>query len=115
MIANEFDLGSAGLLYRKPLRYAKFLAQELATFNSDWMLVVMPNGYGIYHCLPKKRAEGYSDPCEGNAATAADAKLLASLPTRRRAARTTRPRPTPPCARWASSTARASAPGSSSR
>jgi len=81
MIANDFDLGSAGLLYRKPMPYAKFLAQELATFNSDPILVVMPNGYGIYDCLPKKRAEGYSDPCEGNAATAADAKLLASLPT----------------------------------
>jgi hypothetical protein len=81
MIANQFDLGSAGLLYRKPQPYAQFLAQELAMFNTDWLLVVMPNGYGLYHCLVKKRAEGYSDPCEGNTATAADQKLLATLPT----------------------------------
>jgi hypothetical protein len=81
MIASDFDLGSAGLLYRKPKPYAQFLAQELAMFNTDWLLVVMPNGYGLYHCLPKKRAAGYSDPCEGNGATAADEKLLAALPT----------------------------------
>jgi hypothetical protein len=84
MIANEFDLGSAGLLYRKPQPYAQFLAQELAMFNTDWLLVVMPNGYGIYRCLVKKRPEGYSDPCEGNRATAADQKLLAALPTQER-------------------------------
>jgi hypothetical protein len=81
MIANEFDLGSAGLLNRKPKPYAQFLAQELAMFNTDWLLVVMPNGYGIYHCLPKKRAEGYSDPCEGNGASKADDRLLDALPT----------------------------------
>jgi hypothetical protein len=85
MIANEFDLGSAGLLYRKPKPYAQFLAQELAMFNSDWLLVVMPNGYGVYRCLVKKRPEGYSDPCEGNRATAADERLLAVLPTQERA------------------------------
>ena len=50
-------------------------------FNSDWLLVVMPNGYGIYHCVGKKRPEGYSDPCERQRRTAADEKLLASLPT----------------------------------
>jgi hypothetical protein len=84
MIANQFDLGSAGLLYRKPQPYAQFLAQELAMFNSDWLLVVMPNGYGLYRCLVKKRPEGYSDPCEGDRATAADQKLLAALPTQER-------------------------------
>jgi hypothetical protein len=84
MIAHDFDLGSAGLLYRKPQPYAQFLAQELAMFNTDWLLVVMPNGYGVYHCLPKKRAGGYADPCEGNGATAADAKLLAALPAQER-------------------------------
>jgi hypothetical protein len=84
MIAHDFDLGSAGLLYRKPQPYAQFLAQELAMFNTDWLLVVMPNGYGVYHCVPKKRAGGYSDPCEGNGATAGDEKLLAALPTQER-------------------------------
>jgi hypothetical protein len=84
MIARDFDLGSAGLLYRKPKPYAQFLAQELAMFNTDWLLVVMPNGYGLYHCLPKQQAAGYSDPCEANGATGADEKLLAALPTQER-------------------------------
>ena len=44
------------VLWRKPQDYAKFLAQELATFNTDWVLIVMPNGYGIYRCVPKQRA-----------------------------------------------------------
>jgi hypothetical protein len=80
MIAHDFDLGSAGLLYRRPQVYAKFLAQELAQFNSDWVLIVMPNGYGIYHCVPQKREGGYSDPCEGGRPSGADEKLLRSLP-----------------------------------
>lgn len=81
LIAHDYDLGSAALLYRKPQTYAKFLAQELAQFHGDWLLVVMPNGYGVYHCLPKKRAGGYSDPCEGATPTRGDERMLASLPT----------------------------------
>jgi hypothetical protein len=81
MIADEFDMGSVGLLNRKPQIYAKFLAQELAQFNVDWVLTVMPNGYGIYHCVGKKRAGGYTDPCEAGAPAGADEKLLRSLPT----------------------------------
>jgi hypothetical protein len=80
MIAHDFDLGSAGLLYRRPKVYAKFLAQELAQFNSDWVLIVMPNGYGIFNCVPLKREGGYSDPCEKQEPSRADEKLLASLP-----------------------------------
>jgi hypothetical protein len=80
MIADQFDLGSVGLLNRKPSAYAKFLAQELAGFKTDWVLVVMPNGYGIYQCVGKQR-EGYIDPCEGGVPNAADEKLLRSLPT----------------------------------
>jgi hypothetical protein len=84
LIAHDFDLGSAGLLYRQPKVYAKFLAQELAMFNSDWVLVVMPNGYGVYNCVPLKRPGGYSDPCEKAEPTGADDKVLASLPTQER-------------------------------
>ncbi len=84
IIANEFDLGSAALLYRKPQVYAKFLAQELALFHSEWLLIVMPNGYGIYHCVPVKREGGYSDPCEKERPAGADRRLLASLPTKER-------------------------------
>jgi hypothetical protein len=79
MIQNEFDLGSAGLLYKHPQDYSKFLAQELANFNTDWLLVVMPNGYGIYHCVGIRRPEGYVDPCEKAAPSAADVKALREL------------------------------------
>ncbi|HEY6888682.1 MAG TPA: hypothetical protein VI300_12910, partial [Solirubrobacter sp.] len=81
MIADEFDMGSVGLLNRKPQVYAKFLAQELAQFNTDWVLIVMPNGYGIYHCVGKKRAGGYTDPCEAGAPAGADEQALRALPT----------------------------------
>jgi len=84
LIAHDFDLGSAALLFRKPKIYAKFLAEELGNFNRDWLLVVMPNGYGIYHCVPKKRPEGYSDPCESGLRTVEDEKLLAALPPPKR-------------------------------
>ncbi len=80
MIAHDYDLGSAGLLYRQPKVYAKFLAQELAQFNSDWVLIVMPNGYGLFNCVPLKRPGGYSDPCEKQEPMGADEKLLAGLP-----------------------------------
>jgi hypothetical protein len=80
MIGHAYDLGSAGVLWKRPQIYAKFLAQELASFHKCWLLVVMPNGYGIYHCVPKKRPGGYSDPCENGMPTGPDEKLLASLP-----------------------------------
>jgi hypothetical protein len=80
LIAHDFDLGTAGLLYRQPQTYAKFLAQELAQFNSDWVLIVMPNGYGIYNCVGIKRAEGYTDPCEKEEPSRADQRALAALP-----------------------------------
>jgi hypothetical protein len=79
LIQNQFDLGSAGLLYKHPQEYSKFLAQELAQFNTDWVLTVMPNGYGIYHCKGIRRPEGYVDPCEKEEPSAADQKLLRSL------------------------------------
>jgi hypothetical protein len=80
LINDEFDLGTAGLLSRHPTEYAKFLAQELANFNTDWLLIVMPNGYGIYHCEGVRRAEGYVDPCEKETPTREEMKVLRSLP-----------------------------------
>jgi hypothetical protein len=79
LINNEFDLGTAGLLSRHPTEYAKFLAQELANFNTDWLLIVMPNGYGIYHCEGVRRAEGYVDPCEKETPTREEMRVLRSL------------------------------------
>jgi hypothetical protein len=40
------------------------------------VLVVMPNGYGIYHCVPAPNV----GPCESGRPTAADEQLLDTLP-----------------------------------
>jgi LPXTG-motif cell wall-anchored protein len=82
IINNELDLGSAGLLSRHPQEYAKFLAQELALVKGkDWLIVVMPNGYGIYHCVGVKRPGGYTDPCEKEDKADADKRELRVLAT----------------------------------
>jgi hypothetical protein len=81
LIGNRFDLGAVPVMWRRPQVYAKFLAQELAQFNTDWVLTVMPNGYGIYRCQAKERAGGYSDPCEGGVPAAADERALKALAT----------------------------------
>jgi hypothetical protein len=48
VIATPYDLGAVPILYKKPQTYAKFLAQEDYYFWKDELLVVMPNGYGLY-------------------------------------------------------------------
>jgi len=49
LIAADSDLGSAALLWQKPQLYAEFLGQELSNIYKGRTLVVMPNGYGIFH------------------------------------------------------------------
>jgi hypothetical protein len=49
LIASDSDLGSAALLWRKPQLYAEFLGQELSNVYKGRTLVVMPDGYGIFH------------------------------------------------------------------
>jgi hypothetical protein len=48
VIATKVDLGAVPVLYRQPQRYARFLGQELHYWYKQPLLVVMPNGYGIY-------------------------------------------------------------------
>jgi hypothetical protein len=48
VIATRYDLGAVPILFNKPQTYAKFLAQEDYYFWKDELLVVMPNGYGLY-------------------------------------------------------------------
>jgi hypothetical protein len=79
LIADQFDLGAVGVLWKKPQDYSQFLAQELTNWNTDWVLIVMPNGYGIYHCKGKQRSGGYTDPCEGGLPSSADEKALKEL------------------------------------
>jgi hypothetical protein len=48
LISRPADLGSIPELWRQPQNYARFLGQELSLNYSGPLLVVMPNGYGIY-------------------------------------------------------------------
>ena len=65
VIATSYDLGAVPILFRKPQTYAKFLAEEDYYYWRAELLVVMPNGYGIYR---------------GKSLPAADAKVVARLP-----------------------------------
>jgi hypothetical protein len=48
VISSKYDLGSVPILYGDPQKYADFLGQELFYYYKHKVLVVMPNGYGIY-------------------------------------------------------------------
>jgi hypothetical protein len=53
LIASKSDLGSVGGLWRQPVAYASFLGQELGLVFHGPLLVVMPNGFGLYRALPQ--------------------------------------------------------------
>jgi hypothetical protein len=48
VIARPDDLGSVPSLFGTPEQYASFLGQEDYYFFKDELLVVMPQGYGLY-------------------------------------------------------------------
>ena len=48
VIASPADLGSISELWHQPSSYVRFLSQEIALVSSDRVLVVMPNGLGLY-------------------------------------------------------------------
>ena len=48
VIARPADLGSVTALWHQPQNYARFLGQELSLNYNGPLLVVMPNGYGLY-------------------------------------------------------------------
>ena len=48
VIAGPSDLGAVPSLFGTPQRYASFLGQEDFYFWKDELLVVMPQGYGLY-------------------------------------------------------------------
>ncbi len=59
LIASGTDLGSITELWREPVEYAKFLGQELALTYRGTLIVIMPNGFGLYggnRPLPVPRA-----------------------------------------------------------
>ncbi|HUN77435.1 MAG TPA: SCO family protein [Solirubrobacteraceae bacterium] len=47
LIPSEYDLGSVGVLWRRPSTYARFLGIELSLAYGGRLLVVMPNGLGF--------------------------------------------------------------------
>lgn len=49
LIFSRADLGSVTPLWRQPASYAQFLGQELSLSYRGALLVVMPDGYGLYH------------------------------------------------------------------
>jgi hypothetical protein len=48
VIVTRIDLGAVPILFGQPQRYATFLGQELRYVVKDELLVVMPNGYGLF-------------------------------------------------------------------
>ncbi len=48
LIASSADLGSVTELWRQPQSYAQFLGQELSLVYRGPLLVVMPDGLGLY-------------------------------------------------------------------
>jgi hypothetical protein len=48
MIASQSDLGTATALWRDPKDYARYLWIELSQLYGGQVLVVMPNGFGLY-------------------------------------------------------------------
>jgi hypothetical protein len=57
VIASKYDLGAVPILYRQPQQYARFLGQELFYWYKHELLVVMPNGYGLYSHGPVPAAD----------------------------------------------------------
>jgi hypothetical protein len=49
LIIDRFYLGRVPSLWLKPQTYARFLGQELNFVYRGRLLVVMPNGFGVYH------------------------------------------------------------------
>jgi hypothetical protein len=48
VIGSQIDLGAVPSLWGRPTQYAKFLGTELETFYVGPLLIVMPQGFGIY-------------------------------------------------------------------
>jgi len=48
LIASPSDLGSITPLWRQPTAYASFLGQELSLTYNGALLVIMPNGFGVF-------------------------------------------------------------------
>jgi len=75
LIATASDLGSISELWRMPRSYAEFLGQELSLIYRGTLLVVMPNGVGVYEVGAKPSAA--SPPLPPSLATLVPGRSLA--------------------------------------
>lgn len=57
VISSPADLGSVSALWHRPQPYADFLGEELSLMFSGQVLVVMPNGFGLYHAGSRTATE----------------------------------------------------------
>jgi hypothetical protein len=86
VISSKYDLGSVPILYAEPQRYADFLGQELFYYYKHKILIVMPNGFGIYdngHSTAVDRAVlakvAPAKAVNGNVLTAAGTRAVEAL------------------------------------
>ena len=75
VIGSSYDLGSVTSLWRQPRTYARFLGAELQFLYAKRLLIVMPNGFGIYwkgHAVDREYALLSKVPIGQGAASSAD-------------------------------------------
>jgi hypothetical protein len=80
VIGSSYDLGSVTSLWRQPRTYARFLGAELQFVYAKRLLIVMPNGFGIYwkgHPVDSEYAVLSKIPIEKGAAGLVDAAQTA--------------------------------------
>jgi len=80
VIGSSYDLGSVTSLWRQPRTYARFLGAELQFVYAKRLLIVMPNGFGIYwkgHTVDREYALLSKVPIENGAAGLVDAAQAA--------------------------------------
>jgi hypothetical protein len=88
LIGTRYDMGSVGVLYKQPTKYARFLGKELYFVYKGRLLVVMPNGLAVSNAgvavpadqavVNKIAAPGTSGAALAAAATTAVTKLAAN-------------------------------------
>jgi len=84
LIGSAADLGSVTELWKEPQRYAEFLGEELSLVYHGTLLVVMPNGFGIYHAsgvpaTARSAIAGVPVPRETSTTTSAAVEAIRAL------------------------------------
>jgi hypothetical protein len=80
VIGSSYDLGSVTSLWRQPRTYARFLGAELQFVYAKRLLIVMPNGFGMYwkgHSVDREYAVLSKIPIEKGSAGLVDAAQTA--------------------------------------